>query len=180
MEDQDSNHEADADSQQGNRARVNMCSAKRLKRYLRKQKQPQTYVAFLRKVDESAEEKVEGEQVPSNIHKIKRKVLTEEIWKVCEEYANIFPSDLPKGLPPRRLGHEFNIGLEPQTKLVHRPIYKLSPLKLEEAKRQIEYMLEHDFIRPSESPRGALVRFAPQKIGAFGFALTTVGLIRRR
>ena len=39
----------DADSQKGNNARVNMCSAKAFKRYLRKQKQPQAYVAFLRK-----------------------------------------------------------------------------------------------------------------------------------
>ena len=60
--DRDSDDEGDdADSQGGKRARVNMCSAKAFKRYLRKQKQPQAYVAFLRKVDESAEEKVEGE-----------------------------------------------------------------------------------------------------------------------
>ena len=57
----DSDDEADADSQEEKRSRVNMCSAKALKRYLRKQKHPQAYVAFLRKVDKSAEEKVEGE-----------------------------------------------------------------------------------------------------------------------
>ena len=135
------------DSQEVARARVNMCSAQEFKRYLRKQKQPQAYVAFLRKLDESAEEKVEGEEVLSDVHKIKREGLPEEIWKVCKEYANIFPSDLPKGLPPKRLSHEFKIDLEPDTKLVHRPIYKLSPLELDESKRQIQYMLEHSFIR---------------------------------
>ena len=134
----------------------------------------------VRKVDESAEEKVEGEQVPSDVHKIKREGLPEEIWKVCEEYANIFPSDLRKGLPPKRLGYKFKIDLEPHTKLVHRPIYKLSPLNLDEAKKQIEYMLEHGFIRPSELPWGAPVLFAPKKEGAFSFALTIVGSIRRR
>ena len=71
--DRDSDDEDDdADSQGGKHARVNMCSAKAFKRYLRKQKQPQAYVAFLRKVDESAEEKVKSEQVPSEVHKIKR------------------------------------------------------------------------------------------------------------
>ena len=50
--DRDSNDEADANSQVEKRTRVNMCSAKAFKRYLRKQKQPQAYVAFLRKVDE--------------------------------------------------------------------------------------------------------------------------------
>ena len=77
--DRDSDDKADADSQGGKNARVNMCSAKALKRYLRKQKQPRAYMAFLRKVDESAEEKVEGEQVPSDVHKIKREGLPEEI-----------------------------------------------------------------------------------------------------
>ena len=77
--DQDSDDEADVDSQGGKNSRVNMCSAKAFKRYLRKQKQPQAYVAFLRKVDELAEEKVKGEQVPSDVHKIKREGLPKEI-----------------------------------------------------------------------------------------------------
>ena len=66
-------------------------------------------MAFLRKVDELVEGKIEGEQVPSNVYKIKREGLPKEIWKVCEEYVDIFPSDLPKGLPPKRLGYEFKI-----------------------------------------------------------------------
>ena len=169
--DQDSNDEANADSQETECSRVNMCSAKASKRYLRKQKQPQAYVAFLRKVDESAEERVEGEQVPSDVHKIKREGLQEEIWKLCEEYTDIFPSDLPKGLPPKRLGHEFKIDLERSTKSVHRPIYKLSPLELDEAKRQIQSILEHSFIRPSESLWGAPVLFAPKKDGDLLFCI---------
>ena len=148
-----------------------MCSAKAFKRYLKKQKQPQAYMAFLKKVDESAEEKVEGEQVPSDVHKIKREDLPEESWKVCEEYVDILPLDLPKGLPPKRLGHEFKIDLEPDTKPVHRPIYMLSPLELEEAKRQIEYILEHGFIRPSTSPWGAPMLFAPKKDGGLRFSI---------
>ena len=97
--------------------------------------------------------------------------MPEEIWKVCEEYTNIFPPDLPKGLPPERLGHEFKTDLEPDTKPVHRPIYKLSPLELDGAKTQIEYMLEHGFIRPSESPWGAPVLFAPKKDGGLRFCI---------
>ena len=76
--DQDSNDEVRCgQSRRVQRARVNMCSAKAFKRYLRKQKQPQAYVAFLRKVDESVEERVEGAQVPSDVHKIKREGLPE-------------------------------------------------------------------------------------------------------
>ena len=58
---------------------------------------------------------------------------------------------------------------------VHRPLYKMSPLELEEAKKQIESMLERGFIRPSDSPYGAPILFVPKKDGAFGFALITVG-----
>ena len=117
--DQDSNDEADVDSQEAERSSIKMCSAKAFKRYPRKQKQPQAYVAFLKKLDDSAKEKVEGEQGPSDVHKSKSEGRPEEIWKVCEEYADIFPSDLPKGLPPKSLGHEFKLDLEPNTKPVH-------------------------------------------------------------
>ena len=66
---------------------------------------------------------------------------------------------------------KFKIDLEPDTKPVHRPIYKLSPLELDGAKTQIEYMLEHGFIRPSESPWGAPVLFAPKKDGGLRFCI---------
>ena len=38
-------------------------------------------------------------------------------------------------------------------------------------KKQIEYMLEHGFIRPSESPWGAPVLFAPNKDGGLWFCI---------
>ena len=45
----------------------------------------------------------------------------------------------------------------------------MSPLKLDEAKKQIENMLEHGFIRPSDSPYGAPVLLVPKKDGSFRF-----------
>ena len=54
---------------------------------------------------------------------------------------------------------------------MHRPIYKLSPLEQDEAKRQIEYTLEHGFIRPSESLWVAPVLFAPKKDGGLQFCI---------
>ena len=54
------------------------------------------------------------------------------------------------------MGHEFKIDL----------LYKLSPLELTEAKNQIKEMLEHEFIRPSDSPYGAPVLFVPKKDGS--------------
>ena len=86
-----------------------------------------------------------------------------QIRVVLEGFDDIFPQDLPLGLPPVRQGHEFKIDLEDDVPPVHRPLYKLSPLEHKEAKKQIEGMLEHGFIRPSDSPYGAPVLFVPKK-----------------
>ena len=44
------------------------------------------------------------------------------------------------------MGHEAKVELEDDAPPIHRPIYKLSPLKLGEVKKQIHYMLEHGYI----------------------------------
>ena len=59
-------------------------------------------------------------------------------------------------------GHEFKIDLEDEVPLVHHPLYKMSLLELEEVRKQIESMLEHGFVRPSDSPYGAPVLFVPK------------------
>ena len=61
--------------------------------------------------------------------------MPECIKEVLNDYADLFPQDLPLGLPLVRKGHEFKIDLEDDTPPVHRPLYKLSPLELEEAQR---------------------------------------------
>ena len=74
---------------------------------------------------------------PSDVEKLRRADLPSMIWEVLEQYSDVFPSELPMGVPPVRMGHEFKIDLEDETPPIHRPLYKLSPLELEEAKRQI-------------------------------------------
>ena len=54
---------------------------------------------------------------------------------VLHEFKDVFPIDLPLGLPPVRKVHEFRIDLEDEIAPVHKPIYKLSPLELEEARK---------------------------------------------
>ena len=60
------------------------------------------------------------------------------------------------------MGYEFKIELEDNTPPIHKPIYKLTPLEFEEAKKQIQYMLEHGYIQLLISPYGAPVLFAPK------------------
>ena len=45
----------------------------------------------------------------------------------------------------------------------------MSPRELQEAKDQIQSMLEHGFIRPSDSPYGSPVLFVPRKDGSLRF-----------
>ena len=69
------------------------------------------------------------------------------------------------------MGHKFRIDLEDDTPPVHRSLYKLSPLELEEVHKQIQYMFEHGFIHPSDSPYDAPVLFAPKKDGGLRFCI---------
>ena len=97
--------------------------------------------------------------------------LPSQIHAVLEEFDDVFPQDLPLGLPPVREGHEFKIDLEDEVPPIHHPLYKRSPLELAEAKKQIESMLEHGFVRPSDSPYGAPVLFIPKKDGSLRFCI---------
>ena len=128
-------------------------------------------------MDEGTEDDANGG--PSDVEKLRRPDLPSAIWEVLETYSDVFPSELPKGIPPIRVGHEFKIDLEDETPPIHRPLYKLSPLELIEAKNQIQEMLEHEFIHPSDSPLIPLL-VPPyysygRKTVAFGFALITIG-----
>ena len=76
------------------------------------------------------------------------------IKAVLKEYGDIFPQNLPPRLPLIRMGHEFRIDLKDDAPLVYKPLDKLSSLELEEVHKQIQYMFENGFIRPSDSPYG--------------------------
>ena len=97
--------------------------------------------------------------------------LFEEIKAILMRYDDILPKNLPPGLPPICKGHKLKIELEDDMSPVHEPLYKLSPLEREEAKRQIEYMIKHGFIKPSGAPYGAPNLFAPKKEGSLRFCI---------
>ena len=73
---------------------------------------------------------------------------------VVREYADVFPTDL-RGLPPER-DIDFAIDLEPDTRPISIPPYRMAPSKLRELSVQLKDLLEKGFIRPSVSPWGAL------------------------
>ena len=148
-------------------AEVHFCSAKQLAKQARRG-QP-ICMAIVRPAEkvESVEQGTGGTDEQMMFHE----EMPDEIKAVLTEYKDVFPSDLPPGLPPVRQGHEFKIDVEDETPPVHRPIYKLSPLELDEAKKQIQYMLDKGFIRPSDSPYGSPVLFAPKPGGGLRFCI---------
>lgn len=113
----------------------------------------QIYVVKLNKVEQK-----EGQTDPSWLHK----------------FSNIFPEDLTNLPPSRDIDHEIEIirGSEPVSK---RP-YKMSLPEAIELKEQLRQLLEQGFIRPSNSPWGALVLFQKKKDGSLRLCIDYRGL----
>jgi len=81
---------------------------------------------------------------------------------VCK-YLDVFPEDVP-GLPPQR-EIKFTIDLVPGSRPMSIAPYRMSPLELAKLKKQIEELLDKQFIRPSVSPWGAPVLLVKKKDG---------------
>jgi hypothetical protein len=94
----------------------------------------------------------------------KEKKLDAPAW-VMEQYGDVFPPELPKELPPHR-NVDHKIELIPGATPPSRPVYRMSPVELDELKKQLTELLEHGFIRPSKSPYGAPVLFVKKKDGS--------------
>ncbi len=86
------------------------------------------------------------------------------LQQVLEQYSDVFPDELPAGLPPpRNVAH--SIVLEEGAKPTWRPRYRLSPMEQEEVKKQVTTLLEKEWIEPSTSPYGAPILFVSKKDG---------------
>ena len=96
------------------------------------------------------------QSVPADVRK--------ELDAVLQEYAELFPEQLPKGKPPKR-AVEFEIRTEEDATPPSKPPYRLSPKEHEELQAQINDLLAQGHIRPSNSPYGAPVLFVPKKDG---------------
>ena len=78
--------------------------------------------------------------------------------------ADVFPADLPAGLPPaREVDHR--IELVPGSSPPSRPTIRLSATELAELKKQLAELEAAGFIRPSKSPFGAPILFVKKKDG---------------
>ena len=87
------------------------------------------------------------------------------IRSLLDEFKDVFPEDLPEGLPPKR-DVDHRIELVPGSTPPTRPTYRMSPPELDELKKQVADLLAKGFIQPSKSPFGAPVLFVKKKDGS--------------
>jgi hypothetical protein len=80
---------------------------------------------------------------------------------VVREFSDMFPDDLP-GMPPER-AIEFKIEIQPGTAPIAKAPYKMSPMKMNELKIQMQGLLDKGYIRPSTSPWGYSALFVEKK-----------------
>jgi hypothetical protein len=83
---------------------------------------------------------------------------------LLDKYSSVFPSELPRELPPSR-AIDHRIEIIPGSTPPSRPTYPLSLTEMDELKKQLDDLLLHGFIRPSKSPYGAPVLFVRKKEG---------------
>ncbi|XP_057550670.1 uncharacterized protein LOC130828725 [Amaranthus tricolor] len=85
---------------------------------------------------------------------------------LLKEFADVFPDDLPKGLPPFR-GIEHAIDLVPGASLPNKAAYRCNPEQAKELQRQVEELMEKGYVRESLSPCAVPALLVPKKEGTW-------------
>ena len=94
-----------------------MCTAKAFQQEMKFQSP--AFFGILRAVKSEEKDGQFGEDTSTEVEKIKREDLPNDIWRVCKEFKAVFAKDLPKGVPPKRMEFELKIDLEPDTTPIH-------------------------------------------------------------
>ena len=82
----------------------------------------------------------------------------DEYAQVLEEFADVMPPKLPQALPPKRAVDHW-IDLEPGVRPPAQDQYRMSPSKWVELYKQLDELLDAEFIQPSKAPYGAPILF---------------------
>ena len=88
------------------------------------------------------------------------------VANLLQEYADVFPKDLPLGLPPL-CGIEHQIDLILGAQLPNRAPYRTNPDETKEIQRQVQALLDKGYIRESLSPCSVPVLLVPKKDVAY-------------
>jgi len=88
------------------------------------------------------------------------------ISHLLQDYKDVFPEEIPAGLPPLR-GIEHQIDLIPGAALPKRPPYRTNPEETKEIQRQVQALLDKGYVRESLSPCAVTVILVPKKDGSW-------------
>jgi hypothetical protein len=92
--------------------------------------------------------------------------LPRAITNLLQEFKDIFPAEIPSGLPPFR-GIEHQIDLIPGATLPNCATYRTNQEETKEIQRQVQELLDHGYIRESLSPCAVPVILVPKKNGTW-------------
>ena len=76
------------------------------------------------------------------------------VASLLQEYEDVFPNDVPSGLPPKR-GIEHQIDFVPGATILNGLAYRSNLEETKELQRQVEELLTKGHMREHESVRGA-------------------------
>jgi hypothetical protein len=88
------------------------------------------------------------------------------ITKLLQKFKDIFPVEIPPGLPPLR-GIEHQIDLIPGATLPNHVAYRTNPEETKEIQRQVQEVLDHGYVRESLSPCTVPIILVPKKNGTW-------------
>ncbi|XP_074314112.1 uncharacterized protein LOC141649318 [Silene latifolia] len=75
----------------------------------------------------------------------------DQVEKLLTEFSDVFPDELPAGLPPIR-GIEHQIDLIPGSSLPNKAAYRCNPKETKELQKQIDELMARGYVRESISP----------------------------
>ncbi|MCO5594840.1 hypothetical protein L7F22_048874 [Adiantum nelumboides] len=97
------------------------------------------------------------------------------IREIMTDFKNVFPDDLPPGLPPSG-GVDHGIELVAGSQPFSKQPYRFSKTKEDEIQRQLKDYLDRGFVRPSKSPWRAPVLLSRKKDNTMRFCVDYKGL----
>jgi hypothetical protein len=92
--------------------------------------------------------------------------LPSTLLNALQEYEDVFPDEVPPGLPPKR-GIEHQIDLVPGASLPNRAAYRTNREDTKEIQNLVEELIKKGYVKEGLSPCAIPVLLVPKKDGSW-------------